>query len=120
MFIVGNKMDAGLTTNVPHILGEQATHVAALIKRCLDGRVASMEIRQEAEDRWAATMAEKSVDRRKFEAECTPGYFNNEGQKDRTTIFSGGYGGGPYEYIELCDQWRESGFDADVDVSYQL
>ncbi|WP_202124520.1 flavin-containing monooxygenase [Actinomadura physcomitrii] len=118
MFIVGNKMDAGLTTNVPHILGEQSAHVAALVKRCLDEGIETMEVRQEAEDGWAATMAEKAVDRQKFEEECTPGYFNNEGQKDRTTIFSGGYGGGPYEYIELCDQWRESGFEKDVDITY--
>ncbi|WP_052068101.1 flavin-containing monooxygenase [Rhodococcoides fascians] len=118
MFIVGNKSHSGLTTNVAHILGEQAVHVGALIKRCLDEGIESFDIHQDAEDGWAAEMDAKSIDRSKFEEECTPGYFNNEGEKGKPTIYAGAYGGGPFNYLRICAEWRESGFERDADLTF--
>lgn len=34
------------------------------------------------EDRWSAKLAEKHVDHQRFYKECTPGFLNNEGDKD--------------------------------------
>ncbi|SHL07823.1 cyclohexanone monooxygenase [Pseudonocardia thermophila] len=119
MFFIGQGCQASLTTNVPHMLDEQALHVAALISRCLKDGVRSMEVRREAEEAWAATLQAKAVDRRKFEEECTPSYFNNEGELDRPTILSRGYGGGPLEYIAILDRWRNSDeLTRDVEFAY--
>jgi cyclohexanone monooxygenase len=119
LFVVGNKQHSGLTTNVPHILGEQGAHVGQVIKRCIDAHIRTIDVREEAEDGWAAKMAEKAIDRAKFEEECTPGYFNNEGAKDKPTIFAGAYGGGPFEYIDICNTWRKDRFAEDLEITYE-
>lgn len=95
MFVIGGITQAAVTINFPHILGEQAAFVAQVIKRCMADGIAAMEIRQEAEQRWAEIMASKAVDRGQFERECTPGYYNNEGLDDRPSLFGRTYGGGP-------------------------
>lgn len=115
LFILGGIFQASVTINFPHILTEQATHAAAVIRRCLDEGINVMEITAEAEEQWAKTMAEKAVNRSQFERECTPGYYNNEGADDgRPTLFGGIYGGGPFEYVEICRQWLASDFQRDT------
>ncbi len=43
--------------------------------------------------------------------DCTPGYYNNEGQPlDRRARLNGtGYPGGPVAFFDLIDRWRTSG-----------
>lgn len=119
LFMLGQGSQAALTVNVPHMLGEHANHIAAVIRRCMDDRVRIMDIRPDAEQAWQEVIAAKAVDRTTFEQECTPGYFNNEGRVDQTTIFSRGYGGGPLEYIQLLEQWRGSGIEQDVEFTLE-
>nr|MDT0664103.1 hypothetical protein [Micromonospora sp. DSM 115978] len=118
LFMLGQGRQASLTVNVPHMLGEHASHVATVIKQCVDRGVRIMDVRAEAEQAWADTVAEKAVDRSKFEQECTPGYFNNEGRTDQPSIFSRGFGAGPLEYIQLLEQWRRSGIERDLEFTY--
>jgi cation diffusion facilitator CzcD-associated flavoprotein CzcO len=118
MFISGNKAYAATTANGPHILDDQAVHVAALIKRCLDDGVRSMEVKPEAEARWIATVDQTRVDRTKFFEECTPGYYNFEGAKGRSAL-SLAYSPGPFEYVEVCRRWRETRFTEDLDLTYE-
>jgi cation diffusion facilitator CzcD-associated flavoprotein CzcO len=115
LFMIGQGCQASLTVNVPHMLGEHADHAVAIISRCLHERILSVEVREEAEREWAKTVEAKAVDRARFEEECTPSYFNNEGQTDRPTILTRGYGGGALEYVRLLEEWRTSGFQRDVE-----
>jgi cyclohexanone monooxygenase len=119
LFILGGIFQASVTINFTHILGEQATYMAQVVKRCLTEDIATFEIKPEAEDRWAATMSAKSVDRGQFERECTPGFYNNEGIDGGPTLFGGTYGGGPFEYIEVCHNWLADRFEADVNLTYR-
>ena len=43
--------------------------------------------------------------------DCTPGYYNNEGQPTgrRGTLNSMGYPEGPVAYFQYIDAWRNSG-----------
>ena len=43
--------------------------------------------------------------------DCTPGYYNNEGQpiSRRQHLDAGGYPGGPVAFFELIDRWRSDG-----------
>ena len=42
--------------------------------------------------------------------DCTPGYYNNEGQElGRQELLAGGYPEGPVAYFEYIDGWRTSG-----------
>jgi cation diffusion facilitator CzcD-associated flavoprotein CzcO len=118
LFLSGNKPQAASTANAPHILEEQATHIAAIIARGVREGVRAMEVRPEAEQRWGDVVAAKRVDKEAFFAECTPGYYNFEGAKDRPSILANAYGGGPFEYIQVCADWRRTGLGADLDITY--
>ena len=55
------------------------------------------------------TIIDTSVFNRKFQEECTPGYYNNEGKPNPLAIRNGPYGKGPIAYTRLLDAWREAG-----------
>ncbi len=80
LFIHGHGCGATLTVNVPHALGEQSYHVAMLVAKSLKDGIRTIEATTEAEDAWWETMRANAVDRSKFLSDCTPGYFNDEGQ----------------------------------------
>ena len=52
-----------------------------------------------------------------FLADCTPGYYNNEGKPDdrRGGMFSG-YPGGPVAFFTYIDAWRSSGAFEGLDL----
>ena len=46
----------------------------------------------------------------RFYAECTPGYYNNEGKPGNPNgLFSGNYGAGPIPFFRMLDEWRADG-----------
>jgi cyclohexanone monooxygenase len=116
LFIIGSRSQASSTINLPHLLGEQAHHVGTILVRALAERVETFEVSESAERQWAQIMEDKKVDRTDFERECTPGYFNNEGDTDKPTLYGSTYGGGPLEYIQVIEQWRERDGWPGVDV----
>lgn len=117
LFIVGGIRQAAVSINVLYINGEQAKHVAAVLKDLLGRDVRSAEVTADAELRWAAAMAEKSVYNEEATRACTPGFYNNEGNFDSgTPLFAAAYGGGPVEYIDVLTQWRQDGIKADLNV----
>jgi cyclohexanone monooxygenase len=92
MFFTG-LTQGGTTTNVPHMLQEQADHVTYVVGRALAEGWASVETTPEAEARWQDEIARVNEARRAFQEACTPGYFNAEGRVDdpRSSITSGSY-----------------------------
>ena len=45
-----------------------------------------------------------------FRAECTPGYYNNEGKSGNPNgYFSFAYGAGPLRFFEILKEWRQGG-----------
>ena len=69
-----------------------------------------VEASLEGEDGWVAEIRDKARLGMKFYAECTPGYYNNEGRPGNPHgIFSGGYGAGPIPFFKLLDAWRAVG-----------
>jgi hypothetical protein len=53
-----------------------------------------------------ATIRATAPDNYKFQAECTPGYYNNEGKPRER---SSSYGPGPVAFHELLRRWRDEG-----------
>jgi cation diffusion facilitator CzcD-associated flavoprotein CzcO len=108
-FIVSN-LQSGFAPNFPHMLGEQAVHLAYLVKHCVDNGIATVEATREAEDAWVDTILKASSGRRRRYLEsCTPGYYNNEGRPDAMGRRSAPFGGSPVEFIRLLEQWRAEG-----------
>lgn len=96
--ILGAITQAAIAWNYPHVMGMQASHAARIVAQALDKDIV-VEPSAADEDAWLAMMATKAVDRADFFAECTPGYYNNEGDtKGRPPLFASAYGGGPVEY----------------------
>ncbi len=108
----------GYTANVPHTLNEQAKNIAYVIQYGLDHKVTSIEASAEAEAEWVATINRLAGMGEKFYAECTPGYYNNEGKGNGGNGFlAGQYGGGPVEFFKILDDWRAAGGLAGLEIS---
>ncbi|HZO35611.1 MAG TPA: NAD(P)/FAD-dependent oxidoreductase [Solirubrobacteraceae bacterium] len=106
LFVVGGIAQAALTINFSHILTEQAAHAAAIIKRCLDEGIASVDVRPEAEERWAEAIAETGAKLPHMDLGCSP--------DDVQLLLRSAYPGGPLEYIRIVREWRGEGFERDL------
>ena len=111
MFMVGNSRQSAPTFNIPFRMTIQAGHVVELITTLVESGVTSMEVKREAELAWDVHMAElrrggaaiaKSI------LECTPGYYNNEGNVTGNIVpaVAAGYPGGTLGFREKIDAWR--------------
>ncbi|WP_293676667.1 NAD(P)/FAD-dependent oxidoreductase [uncultured Phenylobacterium sp.] len=107
-FIVSNTQ-SGFTANFPHMINEQSKHLAYVMKQALDRQVRTLEPTREAEAAWVQTIIDTALMREDFLKECTPGYYNNEGNPEATAKQNGSYGAGPVAFVKLLEQWREAG-----------
>ncbi len=109
MFFLGFTQTA-VTVNVPHALNEQAKHVRYLLETANAQDARLIEPTLEGEQGWVDEMADKARLGERFRAECTPGYYNNEGQTGNPNgFFAGAYGAGPIRFFRLLDEWRSTG-----------
>ncbi len=108
----------GLTANFLHTLKEQTEHTAHIIKHCMDRGADYVEATQEAEQEWVATIRRLATLNQDFLLDCTPGYYNNEGQPENpNSLQAGNYGLGPEAFFDLLRQWREDGALAGLTVA---
>lgn len=108
LFIISQSQSA-FTANFPHAMNEQAQHIAYILNQCVDRNVSTVEASQDAEDAWVDEIISLSRFNEDFQASCTPGYYNNEGQPDRRSIQNGSYGAGPMKFFRMWEAWREDG-----------
>ena len=109
LFFLGFTQTA-FTFLVPFTLNEQAKHVAYLLERTRAQGAETVEATKAAEDGWCAEMQSKEHLGREFYAECTPGYYNNEGDvKGGFGVYTNMYGGGPMRFLEILRDYRASG-----------
>ncbi|MEQ1866202.1 MAG: NAD(P)/FAD-dependent oxidoreductase [Micropepsaceae bacterium] len=107
-FVVSNAQ-SGFTANFPHMLAEQARHVAYLVKHCADTQTRVIEASPAAEAEWVETIRSLAILRRKYLEECTPGYYNNEGKPAERSEQDGFYGAGPIAFVKVLEEWRAEG-----------
>ncbi len=107
-FIMSNAQ-SGFTPSYPHMLNEQAKHIAYLIKTGMDNKLRTIEASAQAEKEWIETIIRVARSRDDFLLSCTPGYYNNEGKPNERTAQDGFYGGGSVEFIKLWEAWRADG-----------
>jgi hypothetical protein len=104
---VGNLFQAAASFNYMHIAQEQAEHAADLFSTALRNGEDVVEVTETAVKNWSAKMASKASSQEFFD-ECTPGYFNNEGDTSQIPFYQRAYGGGVREYFSLIRDWRAS------------
>jgi cyclohexanone monooxygenase len=107
--LIMSNSQSGFTVNFPHMMNEQAKHLAYVVAHCSERQVRTVEASQEAEQAWVQTIVESAILRQKFQEECTPGYYNNEGKPSALAARNGPYGKGPIAFVQLLDAWREEG-----------
>ena len=111
MFIVGFSQAANQIANVPHNYVEAGKTLAAIIGHAEATGAEEVETTLEAEDAWVAELEGGAVARLTAMGDCTPGYYNNEGQPSgrRGVLNSMGYPAGPIAFFQFIDRWRTSG-----------
>jgi len=100
---------SGFSANFPHMIDEQSRHIAYVINQSLARQARSVEPSAEAEADWVKTVMDVAIFRQKFQEECTPGYYNNEGKPNPMAIRNGPYGKGAIAYVKVLEEWRETG-----------
>jgi len=109
-FMVSPTQGANLISNIPHNLTDAAETIAAIIYEAQTTGADAVEVDQVAEQAW---VAELLAGGRGFggNADCTPGYYNNEGKDDEGGSFVDtlGYPEGPVAFFDYIDAWRKSG-----------
>lgn len=104
-----SRAQTGVTTNITHMLGELAIHVAHIVGECRNRGVEVVDAERAAENDWVAHCESSAVLRRKFFEQCTPSYFNNEGNIASMTARNAPYGPGPNAFIRCLRDWRARG-----------
>ena len=102
-------MQSGLTANFPHMLDEQSQHIAYVIAEARKRKARTLEPTLDAEDAWVEEVVKAALGRQTFLAECTPGYYNNEGVFDPIAARNSQYWRGPVAFLRLLDKWRKEG-----------
>ena len=99
-----------ITINFPQALDEQANHITALIQYAKEREARSIEPSAEAEAAWVTEIRRRAVFHQRFQSECTPGYYNNEGHPQAGSgLFGEQYGAAPQKYFAVIRRWRDEG-----------
>jgi cyclohexanone monooxygenase len=106
-FFVMSNVQSGITVSYPHMLGEQGKQLAYIIKSAIDEDLRTVEVSEEAEAEWVDTIIRLASRGSDFQLDCTPSYYNNEGNPGSAQ--DGFYGGGSVEFIQLLEDWRAEG-----------
>ena len=104
-----STIQSGFTANYPHALAEQSRHAAHIIAEARGRQASRIEPTVEAEEAWTGEILDAVLDRRKFQEECTPGYYNNEGQPNPAAASYAAYGKGSNAFFKRIAEWREEG-----------
>ncbi|RFU28566.1 hypothetical protein B7463_g7784, partial [Scytalidium lignicola] len=94
--------------NFTHMLNEQAKHVAFVVAEAKRRGATTIEASEQAQDDWVRTIIDLGHLREDFLRECTPSYYNDEGQLTEKTLKTSRYGLGSPAFIKLLDDWRKA------------
>jgi len=115
MFVLSHAQ-GGFTVNYPHLLAEATSHVAHIVCHAIEADVREVEVTADAETAWLDTLMAAARNLEAFQHQCTPGYYNNEGQPAAGGFLGTSYGQGPMAFFTLLDDWRTEGSFAGLDL----
>ena len=110
-------VQSGFTVNYPHLLAEQAAHTAHIIATATAKGATRVEATVSAEEAWTGEILTAALDRKQFQEECTPGYYNNEGKVNPQAASFASYGKGSPAFFGILARWREEGAMAGLAIS---
>jgi cyclohexanone monooxygenase len=109
-FVIGFNQ-GGFTANFPHLLEECATQIVHVVGAALEQGASRVEVTAEAEAAWVREIVDNPPTFGGFgnTSDCTPGYYNNEGQPHPHAAQGGFYGKGALAFFQLLADWRAQG-----------
>jgi len=107
LLFVQPTQGANLISNVPHNIVDSARTITVIVRHAVDGGFGTVEPSRDAENAWVKLLL-SGPGSMIGGPDCTPGYYNNEGQ-DPGQFLGYGYPYGPSAYFAYIDTWRASG-----------
>ncbi len=109
-FFVQPTQGANLISNVPHNLTDSGRTIATVVAEARRRGATRVEVTQEAQDAWVALLLTGPGRMMMGSPDCTPGYYNNEGQPlGPGAKYNVGYPAGASAFFRYIDGWRKSG-----------
>jgi len=84
-------------------------HTLTFLKHAMDNMARTVESTVAAEEEWVAAINKLANLGKRFYAECTPGYYHEEGKENSSGFFSGQYSGGAPEFYKILNGWPDEG-----------
>ena len=115
-FLVG-RTQAGASLNLLYGITHQIDHISYILSEAEKKGVETVEPTAEAVNDFLADFRANARNAERFWSECTPGFFNNEGQtKNKIGFFTDTYGGGARKFWNMLRNWREKGDLAGIEM----
>ncbi len=102
-------VQGGVTAATTLMYEQQADHIAYIIAEAQTRGATRVEPTAAAEEGWVQTIRAHSIDNSTFTTECTPGYYNSEGEPNGRSFLGDPFWGGFYVLEELLQGWRDAG-----------
>ena len=103
-------IQGGVTASTTAMFEQQAVHIAYIVKEAMVRGASAVEPTAEAQDGWCETVKATAMESNAvFNRECTPGYYNSEGEERARSHLGEPYWLGFYAMEELLQNWRDSG-----------
>jgi cation diffusion facilitator CzcD-associated flavoprotein CzcO len=107
-FYIG-YIQGGLNASVTEQFGKQGQHIAYVISETLKRGFAAVEPTTAAQDAYVRHFEAVGIDTSAFQRECTPSYYDNEGQAKAPWALLRQYGPGWEAFMKLLQDWRDQG-----------
>jgi cyclohexanone monooxygenase len=108
-FTIGINQN-GLSPNMTAMFDDQAVHVSYVINEVLARGKQEVEVTAEAEEAWVQEIVRLAgTGAQAFLSECTPGYYNREGQGSGGNMQNSPYAPGINAFNALLAAWRKAG-----------
>jgi cyclohexanone monooxygenase len=109
LFMVQMNQGANMISNIPHNIVDHAKTVAQVVAHAQAHGFATVEPTKASVEQWVETILSGNPGML-ASTECTPGFWNNEGQGwDAKFRQSQGHPGGAGGFFSHMSQWREAG-----------
>jgi cyclohexanone monooxygenase len=117
MFFTGFTQ-AGANASNSKTFCDQGFHIGYIASQALLRGAEKIEPTQEAQDAYLKHLHSIAVDNSEWTGECTPGYFNNEGDtKKKRWVFGEPWGEGYYAFEDFLAKWRAAGDLAGIELT---
>jgi len=108
-FLVG-RTQAGASLNLMFGITHQINHITYILSQAARKGASSLEPTAETVESFLADFRANARNAERFWAECTPGFYNNEGDvKKKIGYFADSYGGGARKFWGMLEAWRNEG-----------